>query len=91
MDNYGEATAYMFREWGISEHMMGAIRRYIDDRIPPGSFLEAVICNDLQNAVGCADDTNLHNLPAFVGYFYNEAPSTCWGSREKYEAWLSGE
>jgi hypothetical protein len=79
---------YFFREFRIRHDMLDAIRRYIDDRIPPGSFLTAVICNDLREAVGRADDDNLAHLPAFIGYFYNEAPSRCWGSEEKMQAWL---
>lgn len=68
--------------------MMPAIRRYIDKGIEPGGFLAAVICNDLRGAVGRADAENLSQLPAFVSYFYNDAPSSCWGSPEKFEAWL---
>jgi hypothetical protein len=40
--------------------------------------------------VGRADDQNIKVLPAFVAYFYNEAPSQCWGSKEKMESWLYG-
>lgn len=67
---------------------MGAIERYIKDRKPPGDFLTAVICNDLKEAVARADDENQNNLPAYVGYFYNEAPSACWGSRAAFKNWL---
>lgn len=79
---------YKFRDFYIREQMMEAIDRYINDRLEPGSFLTAVICNDLQGAVGCADNENLKNILAYVGYFYNEAPSECWGSEEKMQAWL---
>lgn len=72
----------------IPERMMGGIQRYIDDRIRPGDFLQAVISNDLKLAVGYADEENLRNLPAYVAYFYNEAPSNCWGSRSTMKAWL---
>ena len=74
----------------VPPEMLAAIKRYIHGRVIPGDFLQAVICNDLTGAVGRADDDNLANLPAFVGYFYNEAPSRCWGSKEKMEAWLRG-
>ena len=76
--------------FSIPERMMGGIQRYIEQGIPPGSFLTAVICNDLKEAVGRADGENLRQLPAYVSYFYNDAPSACWGSPEKYEAWLAG-
>jgi hypothetical protein len=81
---------YRFNQFYIPERMMDGIKRYIEHHIKPGSFLCAVIQNDLREAVGAADDENIANLPAYVGYFYNEAPSICWGSREKMEAWLKG-
>lgn len=81
--------AYVFRQFFIPVYMMGAIRRYIEEGIPPGHFLTAVICNNLSDAVSYADDVNVANLPAYVGYFYNRAPSTCWGSREKMDAWIA--
>ena len=83
--------SYNFRKFEIPDYMVEAIKRYINQRIRPGSFLTAVICNDLCGAVGQADDWNIRNIPAYVAYFYNEAPSTCWGSRAKMEAWLENE
>ncbi|MDP3703891.1 MAG: hypothetical protein Q8R78_05845 [Candidatus Omnitrophota bacterium] len=80
--------SYEFRQFRISDHMMDAIRRYIDEGLRPGDFLTAVIDNDLKEAVSRADDENLANLPAFICYFYNEAPAGCWGSRENRLAFL---
>ena len=85
------ATEYTFRQFYIRDNMMAAIRRYIETRLQPGDFLTAVIDNDLAEAVGRADDENTANLPAFVAYFYNEAPSACWGSPAKRRAWLANE
>lgn len=79
---------YRFDQFYIPERMMGGIQRYIERGIEPGGFLCAVIENDLKEAVGRADEENMANLPAFVSYFYNEAPSVCWGSPEKMVAWL---
>jgi hypothetical protein len=79
---------YRFRDFYIPERMLGGITRYIEDGIPPGDFLAAVICNDLAQAVSRADDENIANIPAYVGYFYNKAPSGCWGSYEKMGAWI---
>ena len=83
-------TEYKFREFSIPERMMGAIDRYVKHGIEPGDFLSAIICNDLRGACGRADDENLRNIPAYVAYFYNEAPSLCWGSEEKMQAWMQG-
>jgi hypothetical protein len=67
---------------------MVGIRHYIELGQPVGDFLRAVICNDLKNAVGHADDVNVHNLPAYCAYLHNHAPSDCHGSPEKYKAWI---
>ena len=80
---------YTFREWYVPERMMGAIWRYIHQGTPPGDFLTAVIENNLCEALGRADDENLKNLPAFLAYFYNEAPGECWGSPEKRRVWVN--
>jgi len=82
---------YWFRQFHIPEHMLESIKMYVNEKRPVGDFLKAVICNDLREAVGCADDMNIANLPAYVGYFYNEAPGVCWGSRGEMEKWLGDE
>jgi hypothetical protein len=71
----------------IPARMMSAIKSYVEKGEIPGDFLQAVICNNLKDACGRADRENLRNLPAYVSYFFNEVPSTCWGSREKMLAW----
>lgn len=79
---------YRFRSFEIRDDMVAGIRRYVDEFITPGSFLQAIIENDLKTAIEQADEENLRNIPAFVSYFYNETPRECWGSREKMLAWL---
>lgn len=81
---------YKFREFCIPERMMGGMKRYVNDKVKPGNFLTAVIQNDLCGALGQADDENMRNLPAFVGWLYNEAPMACWGSKERMHNWLKG-
>ena len=78
---------YTFREFYIPERMMGGIERWINHGIRPGSFLTAVLENNLVGAVSQADDENIRNLPAYVGYLYNEVDSMCWGSVKKVEEW----
>lgn len=77
-----------FRYDLIPERMMSAINLYIEHGIAPGDFLTAVICNDLKEAVGRADEENLPLIPTYVSYFYNELPFTCWGSVEKMNEWI---
>ena len=78
---------YKFREFYIPQRMAGGIERYINKGIMPGPFLTAVLENNLKEAVGQADDENINNLPAYCGYFYNEAPAPCHGSPKAVRAW----
>jgi hypothetical protein len=75
----------------IPERMRIALMSYVRDRRKPGDFLTAVICNDLRNAVGHADESNLPLLKLYVWWFYNVAPADCHGSREKMNKWLENK
>lgn len=75
-------------DWSlIPLHMRGAVFRYIMNGIPPGSFLSAVVNNDLREAVARADDENRHALPRYVQFFYNSAPSGSWGHPDALRDW----
>ncbi len=80
---------YIFQAFHIPDHMLEGIKLYADHGILPGGFLQAVISHDLFEAVGRADSTNIHDLPAFCSYFYYETPSGCHGSQELMEAWMN--
>ena len=82
-------TTYTFMGYYIPDRMMPALRRWIEHKSESGDFLHAVLCNDLRGAVGHGDDENVANLPAFVGYLYNEAPAPCWGSADRVAAWAA--
>jgi len=84
-----EMKIYRFEEFYIRENMMDSLQRYINEKVPVGDFLTAVLENNLSEACGRADDENLRNIPAYVAYLYNEAPSPCWGSPGKVKEWLS--
>jgi hypothetical protein len=71
----------------IPPHMHDGLIRYIVDGIPPGDFLTAVINNDLREAVGRADLLNRAALADYVMFFYNDAPSGCWGRPDAMETW----
>jgi hypothetical protein len=72
----------------INPNIIASIRRYADEHCPTGGFLEAVLSNDLKEAVGRADDENIRVIPEIVCYCYNEIPNRCWGSPERVRAWL---
>lgn len=71
------------------EHIKESLERYVEHKIPTGGFLEAVLSNNLVEAVGRADSENIQRLPEIVRYVYNKLPSSCWGSPEKVKEWLN--
>jgi len=79
---------YQFRGFVISDNMLESLQAYAERGQPVGDFLTAVLANDLMDACGRADDTNIRNLPAFAAWVYNECPSPAHGSREKMKAWI---
>jgi hypothetical protein len=95
MDKKYEIDKYRFlyhgMEYIIPERMRKPLTRYIEDKKLPGGFLQAVIKNDLSDAIGRADAENMHNLPAYCNFFYNHTPHDCWGSAEKMKAWVQNE
>jgi hypothetical protein len=73
----------------IPEHMRDGARLYIENGIPPGSFLTAVISNDLFGALGKADEINRDRIFDWCRFFYNEAPGGCYGSAKRFDDWIA--
>ncbi len=85
----GRRRANRFDYTQIPENMQVALKRYVEEHQPVGDFLQAVICNDLRGAFERADNTNIEIIGVYVAWFWNEAPGSCWGSRERYRAWTT--
>lgn len=73
------------------EVLTKSIDLYILEGIPTGGFLEAVLSNDLQEAMGRADEESRAILFDVVYYLFNYCPSICWGSPKKHYDWLAME
>lgn len=71
----------------IPEHMHDGVQRYIEHGILPGSFLYAVLCNDLTEAVMNADSINANHLVGYIKFLSAYCPSECWGTPERVAAW----
>jgi hypothetical protein len=84
------ARAYQFRGMQMSVPTIEALWQYLVNKDQAGSFLHAVLCNDLKVAVGNADDYNLRNIPVYLAFLWNCAPTSAWGSPENVENWLKG-
>jgi hypothetical protein len=63
------------------------MRRYLGFHIRPGSFLQAVLRNDLKDAVLRADPDNLHRLRDIVLWIDKGVPGQAQGSQEAIEEW----
>ena len=85
MDDYYDKRA----EWSlIPEYMQGAVYRYVMQGIEPGSFLSAVLENDLKGAFGRADYTNKGRIEDYLRFFYSHVPAIAWGSPAIVWAWI---
>lgn len=69
-------------------YMADGMKRYLENGIPPGSFMRALLCNDLMDACQRADDSNRAAIFEWASWLYNHAPSGSYGSREAYTEWL---
>jgi hypothetical protein len=71
----------------IPERMRGGIIRWVEEGLPPGNFLSAIIRNDLSWTLAAADAENRELIPLYVRWFHWEAPAACHGSSEAAKAW----
>ena len=65
-----------------------AMKRYVEEGIKPGSFLECVLVNDLAGTIGRADPVSLARINEIVSFIQWELPGDCHGSPAAYQAWI---
>ncbi len=80
---------YYYCNMKIPAHMWQPLAYYVMYGIPVGSFLRAVLSNDLNSAVLNAGHININNIPAYIHWLYNNAPSGCYGSEKIYINWIA--
>ena len=78
----------MINEYNIPQRTKESLDKYVNEKIPTGGFLLAVLTNDLFEAVERADIDNKKALNDICRYIYNEMPSACWGSPQIVKKWL---
>lgn len=71
----------------LPEHMISGARLWIEEGIATGSFMLAVLENNLKESFIRADSINRARLQDIVAFFYQEAPAACWGSKEAIKEW----
>ena len=74
----------------VPAHTHTALMRYFNHRCHPGSFLTAVLQNDLMRAAQCADHINKPRIPEIATWIYHMAPEGSWGNKEKVDGWIAG-
>ena len=72
----------------LPEHMREGVTRYIDDGVPPGTFLTYALANNLAEAYVRADNKNKANMEYWASWLLWECPQEAWGSMEKVEKWI---
>lgn len=82
-------TSHDFNHPAARIDSIETINKYVLNGCPPGSFIGAVLCNDLSGTFKNADDDNIRRVFAVVSYCYNYLPMDAWGSIKKVEAWLA--
>jgi hypothetical protein len=68
--------------------LINAVRDYRDNRHEHGSFIMAVLENNLHAAISRADGTSWDVIRELMQFVYFDLPADCWGSREAVSAWL---
>ncbi len=75
----------------MEQRIKNELDRYAKQHTPTGSFLRAVLENDLMEATGAADTDSLRDIYDICTYIYNELPSNCHGSPEIVAKWIANE
>jgi hypothetical protein len=74
-------------------HLQEGLRHYFEQRVPTGSFLEAVLGNDLVEAIGRADPESMAGMKGLVTWLYNYTPARepyrVWGDEAAVKSWLA--
>ena len=73
----------------VPVHLRPGLRRYIEEGVRSGDALWSILCNAPAFEVAArVDDMVLPRLREIYSFLYGYAPSDCWGSEAKCQAWL---
>lgn len=67
----------------IPQHAQYELCAWVEKGYFPGSFLTAVLCNNLFGAIGSADGQNMEALRDITTFVYDRVPADAWGSAAK--------
>lgn len=72
----------------MKQETKDGIDRYVNDGVPTGDFLRAVLGNDLFESFGRADEENRYDLFDICYYVYNHVPRAAHGSYQIVDEWI---
>ena len=75
----------------LPERYREGMKRYIEEHIPPGSFLMGMLECDLHVVLTHVDLDMVCELRNIYLWIRNEAPGVCWGTPEMVREWVKGE
>lgn len=79
------------RKSGIPAHTINGLVSWVYDGNMPGGFLQAVLDNNLIEALGRADSENIVALDAIARFVYNWCPMDCHslksGLKREFAGW----
>ena len=76
---------------GVPAHLHDGLVAYLVHHRMTGSFLRAVLDNNLRLAFLRADAASAAGLPGLVAFLVDWAPMVAWGSEDLVDAWLRRE
>ena len=74
---------------GVPENLKGAIDRYVQDGLTPGSLTMQMLANNLGAILSAHPNLTIQDIKATYLYIIETVPSEAWGSAEKVKSWLS--
>lgn len=78
-----------YERYSVPEHTRVALEDYFFYGYEPGSFVTAVLCNDLMGTVNRCDHINRECIVDIAKWIMHNAPSSSWGSKQAVANWLA--
>lgn len=76
-------TTKLAEKYQVNEGTILSLIRYRDEKIPTGGFLNAILENNLFNAMGKADQINRFQIFGICQFINMELPIGIYGSPKK--------
>lgn len=89
MNQATEIALERFDELGLPPYMRDSLENYLEQGIHPGSFLQAVLENNLTEAFGRADMENGLLMKWWAQLMYSYVPAIARGSANNVNEWIN--